>query len=163
MNGRVQVNCEGGLNYNLFEENRNSKQTFREEAIKGTHSANRISAIFFSDMNMDALQDGIRYKVYIKSCKKFKIDRQSTTDIKVILRAVYLEHAQHSDIYDKMMILEEIRRLNGIVIDYCVERILQEINMYMRYKADISNLPVPLARGQSTSAKGTKVLFTKEF
>lgn len=159
-NGRVDTLYSDNYDiYKLFSEETRPQLNFQNEAIKGTHSENEISNIFFSRMNIDALQDGIRYNVYVKSCKKHKIDRQSDTDLKVIMRATYLEHAQHNT----RDIVKEIKRLNQIVLDFCVPKILQEINIYMRYKQDISQLPVPLDRGEFSSSKGTKTLITNQF
>lgn len=161
-NGRVDTLY--GTNYNVYDLFRNDQKPstyFPMEAVKGVHSPNDISKLFFSKMNIDALQDGIRYQVYLKTNKKHVIDRQSDTDLKVIMRSVYLENARHDDINKN--IIDEIRRLNKLVIDIAITRIIQEINMYMRYREDITNLPVPLERGQFSSNKGTKVLIQKDF
>ncbi len=160
-NGRVLDSLYGD-NYNiydLFKEDRKPSLNFNEEAIKGTHWDNDISRIFFSKQNIDVLQDAIRYQVYTKSCKKHVIDKQSETELKLIMRAIYLEKARHAT----QDILAEVRRLNSNVLDFCVPKILQEINIYMYYRDDISHLPVPLERGQFSSSKGQKVLETKQF
>jgi hypothetical protein len=158
-NGRVKlVNNERIEIYPMSAQN-DKKSDFNEEAIKGVHSNNPISQVFFSQTNIDALQEAIRYQVYVKSCKKHVIGRQSDTELKVIMRAIYLDNARHRN-YD---ILPEIRRLNQLVLDFAVPRILQEINMYMTYKNDIDKLPDPMPRGQFQSAKGTKVLEQKTF
>ena len=160
MNGRVDTLKDGNYElYKLSDQNKRPQLNFQDEAIKGQHVANDISNIFFSRLNIDSLQDGIRYQIYVKSCKKHIIGRQSDDDLKVIMRAVYLEHARHA----ALNTLEEIKRLNGIVLDICVPRVLQEINMYMRYKNDISALPIPMDRGEFISSKGTKQLVQKEF
>ena len=97
--------------------------------------------------------------LYVKSCNKHIIGRQSETELKIIMRATYLENARHRD-YD---ILPEIRRLNQLVIDFCVPRILHEINMYIAYQNDINRLPTPMERGEFSSAKGSRVLEQKSF
>jgi hypothetical protein len=159
-NGRVDTLYSGNYDiYDLYKTESRPQLNFQNEAIKGTHNENDISKVFFSKLNIDTLQDAIRYQVYKRSCKKHTIDRQSDDDLKVIMRAVYLENAQHHA-HDT---LAEIRRLNMMVIDFCVPRILQEINMYMRYKQDISRLPEPMARGEFASSKGTKTLIQKDF
>ena len=160
-NGRVN-NILYDKNYNIYDlhqEEKKADTNFQNEAIKGMHQANDISKVFFSETNINVLQEAIRYQVYQKSCKKHIIDRQSDNDLKVILRATYMEHAQHNPRFP----LEEIKRLNTIILDFCVPRILQEINMYIRYRRDISNLPVPLARGEMPSIKGTRALILNEF
>ena len=159
-NGRIDSLYGENYNiYDLFKEEKKPSLNFNNEAIKGTHSNNDISRVFFSKENIDALQDAIRYQIYIKSCKKHIIDRQSDTELKLIMRATYLEHARHAT----RDVLAEIQRLNNIVIDFCVPRILQEINIYMRYRSDINSLPIPMERGQFSSSKGLKVLETKQF
>lgn len=160
-NGRV-IDTLYGDNYNiynLFKEDKQPSLNFNDEAIKGVHANNDISRVFFSETNIDALQDAIRYQVYVRTCKKHIIDRQSDTEIKIIMRAIYLENARHAS----RNILDEIKRLNSLVIEFCVPKIIQEINIYMRYRTDIDTYPVPLERGQFSSAKGLKVLETKRF
>ena len=108
---------------------------------------------------MNILQDAIRYNVYQKSCGKHVIDQQSENDLKIVMRSIYLDYAQHKP-YNT---LDQIKELNQRVIDYCVPRIMQEISMYMYYKNDISKLPDPMERGQFISAKGQKVNEIKSF
>lgn len=159
-NGRIDTLYSENYNiYNLFDEPPKKQVNFNNEAIKGVHVDNDISRVFFSRQNIDALQEAIRYQVYIKTCKQRIIDRQSDTELKVIMRASYLEHALHAS----KDILSEIKRLNLVVIDFCVPRILQEINIYMRYKDDISKLPTPMDRGEFISSKGSKTLVLKDF
>lgn len=157
--GRVKVINNEKLEMYPMTASHNKFADFNEEAIKGIHSDNPISSTFFSHINIDALQEAIRYQVYLKSCKKHIISRQSETELKIIMRAIYLQNGKHRN-YD---ILPEIRRLNQLVLDFCVPRILQEINMYMNYKNDIDKMPMPLERGEFQSAKGSKVLEQKNF
>ena len=159
-NGRINMLYSENYDiYDLFKKDQRPQTNFQNEAIKGSHQTNNISSIFFNKTNIDILQNGIRYSVYIKSNKKHIIDRQSDDEIKIVMRSIYLEHANHSP----NDVVAEIRRLNGIVIDFCVPRVLQEIQMYIRYKADVSKLPMPLDRGEFASSKGTKNLIHKEF
>lgn len=158
-NGRVRIIDNERIEILPMTKTHNKQADFNEEAIKGIHTNNPVSSIFFSRTNIDALQEAIRYQVYVKSCKKHVIGKQSETELKIIMRAIYLQHAQHRH-YD---VLPEIRRLNQLVLDFAVPRILQEINMYMTYKRDIDRLPVPMDRGEFQSSKGSKVLEQKIF
>lgn len=159
-NGRINTLNNTNYNiYDLFKQDNREQLNFNEEAIKGTHSTNKISQIIFSNNNINALQDAIRYQVWLKTEKKYVIDRQSDTELKIIIKAVYLENAR----FDEPDTLKEIKRLNMIIIDYCLSKILPEINIYMRYKSDIEKLPIPLNRGEFISSKGTKTLEMKEF
>lgn len=158
-NGRVRILDNERIEILPMTKPHNKQVDFNEEAIKGIHTNNPLSSIFFSRTNIDALQEAIRYQVYLKSCKKHVIGKQSETELKIIMRAIYLQHGQHRN-YD---VLPEIRRLNGLVLEFAVPRILQEINMYMTYKRDIDRLPVPMDRGEFQSSKGSKVLEQKIF
>lgn len=159
-NGRVdlQTNINYEL-YNLHDESPNKNYRFTEESIRGIHEKNELNSIFFSQLNIDALQEGIRNKVYIKSNKKHIIGKQSEDELKIIMKSVYLQNAY----FDKNDVLNEIRYLNGKIIDFCVPRILEEINQYLYYVNDIKNLPKPMEYGQFSSNKGTKVLELKNF
>lgn len=159
-NGRVNTLEDDNYDlYSLFKEDVKPQNSFAKEAIMGTHSGNDLNQIFFSRLNIDALQSAIRYQVYVKTNKQRIIGRQSDSDLKVVMRSVYLQEARHGSIN----VLEEVRRLNGLVVEFCVPRIVQEINMYVRYTADINSLPMPMERGEFVSSKGTRVLESKEF
>ena len=157
-NGRVLFTAPNNLSYDRTKQDI-KEDTFKAEAVKGIIEKSPLSDLFFSQINIDALQEGIRYVVYKKSCSKFTIDNQSEDELKTIMRAIYLQDAKHQ-MYG---ILEQVRDLNSTVIDYCCERIVKEINMYIKYKQDISALPVPMAYGESTSIAGMKQLERKQF
>ncbi len=158
MNGRVDV-TDYVAPFQLFEE-----PTSRTAACAGGSGlANRgkteLSELFFSVQNMDALQEAIRYQVYVQSNGKHTIGRQSELELEIIMRAVYLEHARNLP-FD---ILGQVRTLNGIVLKQTVPKVIREVEMYMAYRKDISSLPVPLERAQNVSKAGTRSLALKEF
>lgn len=159
-NGRVDVlNNDNYKAYGLFEEDKKDSDSFNKEAIRNIHINNPISTIFFSQQNIDALQEAIRYQVYVKSCNKHIIDKQSETELFIVMRAMYLQYAQHKP----YGILDQIKDLNKLVLEHVVPKILNEIQIYTFYKKDIQQLPVPMERGEFSSSKGTKVLVSKEF
>ena len=49
-----------------------------------------------------------------------------------------LSLTSHNSIY------YEIQKINKIVIDYCVNKIISEISMYNKYENDMESLLVPL-------------------
>ena len=154
--GRVDtLNNDNFAAFDLYKEYTNpgkKSQTFESEALVNIHNKNDVSTTFFSDQNLDAIQQGIRYYVWKKSCGKYVIDRQSDNEVKVVMRSIYLNFAQHQP----TDIVSQVKDLNMRVINYCVDRVLQEIGMYMYYKQDIAKLPDPLARGEFVSSKGEK-------
>ena len=153
-NGRVDTLQGGNYEmYKMFNEER-SNSTAQQEAIRSIHTTNELSQVFFSRLNIDHIQDALRYLVYEKSCKKHVIDRQSETELLIVMRSIYLQYGQHKP----YAIREQIKELNTMVLNYCVPKILAEIKLYLHYRKDISALPVPLDRGEFVSSKGTKVL-----
>jgi hypothetical protein len=141
------------------QETNNGYDSFEQEALRGNTTSTALSDLYFSQKNVDALQEGIRYMVYVKSGEKHIIDKQSDTDLKIVMRSVFLEYGRNLP-FD---IVGQVRDLNAKVLDFCVNRILEEINMYIHYRVDISTNYVPLPRSENTSSAGTKTLIMKEF
>ena len=145
----------------LFEKQEKPYQNYAKDAISNIYTPNSLADLFFSNENLAALQLGIKNLVYKKSDNKYVIGDQNPTELRVIMKSIYLEHGQHS--LDKRTILNEARRLNGLVLDFCVPRIITEVNMYIYYKNDVNHIADPIDRGQLASTKGTRYLELKEF
>lgn len=147
--------------YNLFDEKCVNNSGFRQEALAGIWDGkdSRLSKIYFSQDNIDALQQGIRYMVYVKTCSKSIIGNQSETDLKIVMRAIFLQNSLNMD-HD---ILQQVKDLNSMVIAFCVERIVNEIGIYGTYLNDISQNLNFMPHAQSTNTAGTKVLEMRKF
>lgn len=161
-NGRVDTTQGTNFNmYSLFQGGGEGQKMseFSREAIIGIHTSTPLNDLFFSQDNVKALQQGIINVVANQSKGEFIIGAQSEVELQVVMRAVYLKDAQHGT----TGLLEQVRELNKKVIDYCVPRILEEVRMFKYYKQDVSQLPVPMARGEFSSSKGMRVLESKEF
>ena len=143
----------------MFKEFHSQHESFEDEALRGNTSSNALSDIYFSSKNVEALQDAIRYQVYLQSSKQHVIGKQNDTDLRIIMRSIFLEYSKNLP-YE---ILDQVRDLNSKVIEYSVPKILQEINMYLHYRTDISQNYVPLPRSENTSSAGSKTLVMKEF
>ena len=124
-------------------------------------SSSRVAEVFFSEDNVNALQHGVRYGVFRASHGHHVIGPQSEVELALVMRSVYLEHGRNLD--DQALVLKEVRSLNKIVLDYCVPRVLAEVNMYVRYRRDVSSLPVPMARGELATSRGDRQLVMSGF
>jgi Family of unknown function (DUF5761) len=149
------------MSYALFREDdtHDAHDTFQSEALKSNIDKTAVSNLFFSSQNVNALQDAIRYQVWVRSGKKHVIDRQSDTELKVVMRGTYLEHARNAP-YD---IPGQVRELNQRVAGYCVDNILSAINLYVYYREDIQSQPRLMPMPVSMSLAGSKTLEMKEF
>lgn len=158
-NGRVDIQSATNAKEYVNALKGKNDSCFREEALRGIQSGHKLSDVFFSKENMEALQQGIRYLVWEKSCQKYVIDKQSEDDLRIIMRSVFLQHALNQP----YMIIEQVRELNKKVLEFVVPRVMNEIAVYLEYKKRVSTLPEPLARSENTSVAGTKTLELRDF
>ena len=75
------------------------------------------------------------------------------------MRSMYYQYGKNLPDH----IAEQIAELNEIVANWCVTKILAEIEMYAQYRKDISTMPVPLAHPVLLNSAGTRSLPFKPF
>jgi hypothetical protein len=114
--------------------------TFRN-ATEGLWNETILSKAFFSQENIQIIQNGIRAGVYHRSNDQYTIGPQDCDSIKIIMRSVFLQYSANkpSDI------TEQIKELNNIVLNYCIQQVFSEAQGYMKYMDDVSTLVVPIA------------------
>lgn len=110
-------------------------------------------AAFFDITNVDIIQNKLRAIILQRT--RYVIDRQSDTDLQVIMRKVFAEHASHLE-SGPVTLREEVMRLNEIVLGIVVPMVASGVTGYLNYLRDASKLPEPLPRGTQTSIKGSK-------
>jgi hypothetical protein len=112
----------------------------------------RVAQLFFSDYNLNALQQGIRYRVYVDSGNMTVIGRQSDEALEAIMRSVYTDYCRNLP----TDIVGQVRSLNARVLDFAVPRIVAEAGMFTYYMADIKTPRAVMEHGQTTSVAGLK-------
>jgi hypothetical protein len=134
------------------------KQTevsFSGDMLRGNWEHTPLSDAFFTRSNATAIQAAIKKEVYrMSGPKQFQIDDQDVDELKMIMRAMYLQYAKNHP----FNIEGQIQELNKLVVDWAAPRILSEIQHYQYYLNDISHLPVPLEKPLNMSGAGTKSL-----
>lgn len=117
-----------------------NKTTEYREALLGNWEDNTVSQVFFSAGNIQILQNGLRAGVYKMSGNKYVIPPQNIDVLKIIMRYMYLQYAEHyaNDI------TKQVERLNQTVWDYAVPNVYGETTGYMKYLQDQSSLVMPL-------------------
>ena len=116
-----------------------NKATEYRGAIAGEWEENMLSKVFFSAANMQIIQNGIRAGVYEKSKQQFTVLPQNPDTLKIIMRSIYMQYAQHL----ATGITAQVERLNKIVLEYAVPNVFSEAVGYIKYREDISTLAVP--------------------
>ena len=117
---------------------------FHENAIKGIHEETGLSEVYFSPMNISTIQAAIRYDVNQKTGKV--VDRQSPQELSIVMRSIYLQNGNPMVSSDN--IVNEIRKLNDMVIEYCSKQISTQVLQYDGYIDRLTTLPVPIERPQ---------------
>ena len=154
-NGRViNLSNHSAKEFPMFTENNNNNDTYKSSALKHIQVDSKLSMVYFSKVNMDRVQESIRYNVWIKSDKKFVIGQQSWIELEIIMRAIYLQHAKNLD----CNIAGQVQELDDKVMNYCVPKIINEIIQYNGYIRQLEYLPVPEDRPINVSSAGTKLL-----
>jgi len=117
-----------------------NKATEYREALTGEWENNLLAKVFFSQGNAQIVQNGLRAGVYEMSKNQYVIPPQNMDALKIIMRNIYLQYAQH---YAKD-VTGQVERLNELVLSQCVPMIYNETVGYMKYLQDQSSLVVPL-------------------
>lgn len=156
-NGRVNLNMQpnssvpdSGFNYP-----KKTEQSFAGDMLRGNWEHTALSDAFFTRENANKIQAEIRKEVYrMSGPQKYSIDDQDVDELKMIMRAMYLQYAKNNP----FNIEGQIHELNDLIIKWSAPRIMSEIEAYNYYLNDISHLPVPLPQPMSMSSAGTKSL-----
>jgi hypothetical protein len=114
--------------------------TFRNPT-EGLWTDTYLSQAFFSQQNIQILQNGIRAGVYHKSNSQYTIGPQDCDSLKIVMRSVYLQNAANQP----NNITQQVFELNKIVLNYCIQQVYSEAQGYLKYIDDASTLVVPIA------------------
>lgn len=141
-NGRVNIKTpDTSTLFKMYDKiPANQCVTFRN-ATEGLWNATPLSQAFFSQENIQIIQNGIRAGVYKRSNGQYVIGVQDCDSIKIIMRSVFLQYSANKP----SSIPEQIIELNNIVLNYCVQQVYSEAQGYMKYMDDVSTLVVPIA------------------
>lgn len=154
-NGRVtHTELEKKNTLMNISDNKIVQNNFQEEMLYGIQETSHLNQLYFSRKNLDLIQDMIRYKVYIKSNKKYIIGKQSNREIQIVMRSIYLQQSINLPTNMK----EQIIYLNNLVAEWCVEKIIPEVEQYIGYIKDISYYPNPIDLPKNMSQKGSRSL-----
>ena len=141
-NGRVDIKSPNTSSlFEMYDKiPANQCVTFRNPT-EGLWTDTSLSQAFFSQQNIQILQNGIRSGVYNKSNGQYTIGAQDCDSLKIVMRSVYLQNAANQP----NNITGQIVELNKIVLNYCIQQVYSEAQGYMKYIDDASTLVVPIA------------------
>jgi hypothetical protein len=114
--------------------------TFRNPT-EGLWTDTILSQVFFSQQNIQVLQNGIRAGVYHRSNGQYTIGPQDCDSLKIVMRSVFLQNSANQP----NNITQQVIELNKIVLNYCIQQVYSEAQGYMKYIDDASTLVIPIA------------------
>ena len=126
-----------------------------KEKIHFRHGSTSLNEAFFSQANMDLLQQQIQMAV--RGMVNATIDRQSEPDLMMVMRSYYLQYAENNGSPG------ELETLNERVVRFCANRISVEVEAYRNYRKEILDFPEPIARPIDTQVFGTRTGELKSF
>jgi hypothetical protein len=118
----------------------NQCATFREPTA-GLWTKSNLSNAFFSEQNIQIIQNGIRSGVYKKSNGQYTVAPQDCDPLKIVMRSIFLQHSVNQ-IKD---VAGQINSLNQMVLDFCINAVYSEAQGYIKYLHDVSTLAVPMS------------------
>jgi hypothetical protein len=125
----------------------------------GNQQRTKLSDMYYSQANIDHVQNEIVSQIYKKTDGKYKITKQSEDELIIVMKSIYLQNSRNND--NEIQI--QINYLNKLVLDYCVENVYVNLLQYVKYIDDITKEKVVLDRPQNVDVKGSKTLMPNYF
>lgn len=155
-NGRViNITENPDKRFNMFKDEDQNLESYSCRLIYGIVEAGPLSKMFFSEKNIQRVQNLLRYRVWKQTQGKFTIDEQSETELVIIMRAIFLQNARNDP---TETIVHQVNILNEIVCNYSVANIISKAKQYIGYIQDVESNPVPIEHPRNVSSAGTRLL-----
>lgn len=149
-NGRVHLldDSDPNLRFQMAEKIAiKNKATKYRDALSGLQEESILANLYFSEENIQIIQNGLRAGVYEMSKSKIVVPPQNVDNLKIIMRSIYLQYAKHSTTEN---VTKQIEKLNDYVLDYSIKSVYNESQGYLNYMRDQSTLVMPMERPKQT-------------
>jgi hypothetical protein len=131
--------------------NQDIKGNNLQAALRNYHNESPLAFAFFSSKNILNIQNVIKFLVYKHT--NHSIDDQSNNELLSIMRSVYVDNHIHPAVINENMSLSqknkliiqyksEIQRLNDIVINSIVPKIVSQLQQYIDYLRDSTTIRI---------------------
>lgn len=155
---------KGVYDFTAEEDNKISKNNTKY-MFKNLYGDTPLTFLYFSDRNVDNVQKLLRLRVFKET--EYVIDNQSQNELLTIMRGVFLEHSAHPPLIHQDMSKEqveilltkytkEVDRLNMLVVELTVPKLIGQLKQYFGYLRDASSQPIPLSQPVNESTAGKK-------
>jgi hypothetical protein len=133
--------------------------------FKNLYGNTLLTDLFFSEQNISNIQNLIRLLVHKET--NYIIDNQSVTELLVIMRSIFLEYHAHPPLINNTMsnqqkqelykkYTNEVSRLNEIVLNQVVPKVVSQLQQYLDYLRDASQQPYQIETPKFESITGER-------
>lgn len=136
--------------FQLFQENHKGTEDNFYDSLSGIMENSIVAKVFFSGKNITNLHNRIVEGVFRKSGGKIRIGRQSDTELKIIMRSIFLQLSSNAG----CKIQEQVKTLNKYVLDYAVDNVLVGAVGQANFIRDITKPMEIRPNPQNTNIKG---------
>lgn len=141
-NGRVNIMGPNvSTKFSMMDKIPLTTKTDYSNVLTGTFERTRLSDAYFSQDNIQIIQNGLRKGVYDRSNQKILVDQQPQDQVVSVMRSMFYQHSKNLE----NNIPKQIQDLNKYVIDFCVNQVFNEAVAYLKYKEDSSKMHVPMS------------------
>jgi|TARA_B110000285_G_C14965695_1_gene533975 hypothetical protein len=159
MSDSARINLENCVSkpFDLYE-NLNISNT-NKYSNTGNQQKSKLSNLYFSQANIDYLQNDIIRQVFEKSDGKYRINKQNEDELVIVMKSIFLQNARNND----NDLQYQIDELNKLVLGYCVNNVYVNLLQYVKYIDDITKETTVMDRPKSVDIKGNKTLMPNHF
>jgi hypothetical protein len=141
--------------FNLIDQ-QNSNEYNYYDIMKTFQEINPLIKLFFSKKNIDHIQGLIIKMISFQSEGVYNISRQSDNELLIVMRSIYIKtptnpYAQGQELKNNICIL------NKNVLDWVIPRLMINIQQYLGYMRDRSNVAMPLRHPEYMSSAGNRI------
>ena len=141
-NGRVNIMGPNlTTKFSMMDKIPINTNTNYQNVLTGNFERSRLSDAFFSQQNIQIIQNSLRKGVHDKSGGTILIDNQPHDSIVSIMRSMYLQHSKNLE----TNIPGQIQELNNYVLNYAINNVYSEAVAYIKYRQDASTMHVPMS------------------
>lgn len=158
-------NLQPPSKYNITKDDDTLPSTSTNSLFKNLYGETLLTKLFFSRQNIHNIQSILKLLVYKET--REVIDRQSNSELLIVMRSVFLEYSAHPPLIDESMsdkrkaqlynmYTKEVTRLNEIVVNAIVPKLVSQMLQYLGYLKDASEQPYQMELPKSNSITGER-------
>ena len=95
-----------------------------KNCYRGIMESNIISDLFLSEKNINLIE--LKIINIIQEKFNYKISKQSRNELLIVMRSIFLNNCTNN-YSNKEDVKKELKKLNDLVINYCVDNIIKNI------------------------------------